>query len=83
MDATTRNLLLSLTADARIVRTTRNGRPQGADIRAIGDLVTAGLAERTYATERTNRGVLVQTTSLALSVKGARFVASLSASVAA
>lgn len=83
MDATTRTLLTSLTADFRTVRTTRNGRPQGADIRAIGELVTAGLAERTYTTEKTGRGVLVQHIHLALTVKGARFVASLSASVAA
>ena len=79
MDTSTRNLLLSLTADFRTVRTTRNGKASGADIRDIGELCRLGLVERHYTSERTNRGTLVQHTHCALSVAGARYVANLNA----
>ena len=77
MDTSTRNLLLSLTANFRTVRTTRNGKASGADIRDVGELVRLGLAERHYTSETTKRGTFVQYTHLALSVAGARYVASL------
>ena len=78
-DTSTRNLLLSLTADFRTVRTTRNGKASGADVRDIGELVNLGLIERHYTSETTKRGTFVQYTNCALSVAGARYVANLNA----